>query len=141
MKIVSIAIVVILGGLLIVHYYRQYYNYTNHINSTTWPCEIDELGNCVKEIKTNKCPDYWQHSSDPASVNSAQCKNVHNICPATNLNCKNSTSDQSEENPFTTSDSVSLETKCNWSRSSGYSWDGVCGRHQFQHSNSDSSSN
>lgn len=126
MKIVSLAIVIIFGGLLIVHYYRQYYNYMNLTKSTKWPCEIDELGKCVKEIELNKCPDYWQFSQEQGK--SGKCSNVHKVCPANKPTCRSQKNFQDYE--LTDGDNVSPETKCTWSTNTGYSWDGVCARAQ-----------
>ena len=127
MKIVSLAIVIIFGGLLLVHYYRQYYNYTSVTTSITWLCEVDELGKCVEEIKLNRCPDYWQLSSaDSKKKNSQECNNVYKICPADNPNCR---SDKKYNDlPLTDGDSQSPSTKCNWSDRTKFSWDGACTR-------------
>ena len=125
MKIVSLAIVIIFGGLLLVHYYRQYYNYTNLTKSTTWPCELDELGNCVKEIKLNKCPDYWQLSKN-ASESAAKCKNIYSICPANKPNCRSDKNYQ--DKPFTSADTATPQQKCFWSNTTKFSWDGACSR-------------
>ena len=127
MKIVSLAIVIIFGGLLLVHYYRQYYNYTNLTKSTSWPCEIDELGNCVKEIELNKCPDYWQQSTDGTSA--VQCSNVHSICPATKPNCRSQkTTFEEPTSSVTLSTSLDASNQCQWSKDTHYSWDGACAR-------------
>lgn len=141
MKIVSLAIVIIFGGLLLVHYYRQYYNYTTHINSTLWPCEIDELGNCVKQIELNKCPDYWQQSLSKDN-NSIKCRNVHKICPTNNPSCRNKKqfSDPADDGSSTVilSPSLSLSDKCYWSRDTNYSWDGACERLSVQQQSTNS---
>lgn len=126
MKIVSLAIVIIFGGLLLVHYYRQYYNYTNHIKSTSWPCETDELGNCVKEIELNKCPDYWQQSTDGNSA--VTCSNVHKICPANNPNCRNKKTPFVDQDTSVTLPQIDSLQQCQYSHDTKYSWDGACAR-------------
>ena len=138
MKIVSLSIVIIFGGLLLVHYYRQYYNYTTHIKSTFWPCEIDELGNCVKQIKLNKCPDYWQQSLSK-DENNIECRNIHTICPANSPNCKNKKGGFPEPtSSVNLSPSLTLANQCQWSSDTKYSWDGACERLAAQQSTSNS---
>lgn len=121
MKLVSIIIVVVFGTILLIHYYRRYYNYTQLTQNIKWPCEVDELGKCVEKIPLNQCPDFWQLSVDG---NTKECKNIHKICPSNNLNCNISTDNDSQTSVgFDMSD----KKKCEWVQTNHYTWDGITG--------------